>query len=103
MCPRIVQCNEPPPFATDRNVRPIVQMQMSLFFVPLRFCCYCCDCQLKLESRDCAKCHDPTEHTNVQDASMDATMPYGIGSRLKTGPSQTGQLPGRTKEVNCVS
>ena len=74
-----------------------------LCFVPLRFCCYCCDCQLKLESRDCAKCHYPTEHTNVQDASMDATMPYGIGSRLMTGSSQTGQLPGRTKEVNCVS
>ena len=24
-------------------------------------------------------------------------MPNGIGSRIKTGSSQTGQLPGRTK------
>ena len=28
-------------------------------------------------------------------------MPNGIGSRLKTGPSQTGQLPGRTKSELC--
>ena len=28
-------------------------------------------------------------------------MPNGIGSRLKTGPSQTGQLPGRIKSELC--
>ena len=42
-----------------------------------------CDCLLKLQSRDCVKYNVPTEHTNVQDASMDATMPNGIGSRSR--------------------
>ena len=28
-------------------------------------------------------------------------MPNGIGSRIKTGPSQTGQLPGRIKSELC--
>ena len=28
VCVWIVQCNEPPHFATDWNVRPIVQVQM---------------------------------------------------------------------------
>ena len=28
------------------------------------------------------KYHVPNEHANVHDASMDATMPNGIGSRL---------------------
>ena len=36
-----------------------------------------------------------------QDASMDATMPNGIGSRMKTGSCQTGQLPGRIKSELC--
>ena len=44
--------------------------------------------------------HYPNEHTNVLDASTDATMPNGIGSRL--AQARLDKLPGRTKEADCV-
>ena len=47
-----------------------------------------------------ARPHYPNEHTNVLDASTDATMPNGIGSRL--AQARLDKLPGRTKEADCV-